>query len=43
MESEYKSQNGVTPQGTGLESLTRMLRVLFFCFLTLIVGVFLYY
>lgn len=28
---------------TGLQSLTRMLRILFFCFLTLIIAVFVYY
>ncbi len=32
-----------TPQATGMASLTRMLRILFFCFLTLIAGVFIYY
>lgn len=30
-------------QAAGMASLTRMLRILFFCFLTLIAGVFIYY
>ncbi|MCQ2396646.1 MAG: hypothetical protein MJ106_02990 [Lentisphaeria bacterium] len=42
MEYDSKLPNEATP-GTGLASLTRMLRILFFCFLALIIGAFAYY
>jgi len=42
-DSNLELQNGGNAQGTGLASLTRMLRILFFCFLALIIGVFVYY
>lgn len=43
MESDDNRIQANAPQGTGLASLTKMLRVLFFCFLALIIGVFVYY
>ncbi len=43
MESHPQPPLPETPQATGMASLTRMLRILFFCFLTLIAGVFIYY
>ncbi len=43
MDSEKNIQNGAPQAEAGLRSLMRMLRILFFCFLTLIVAVFVYY
>ena len=43
MESENSRMNTSQPAASGFTSLMRMLRILFFCFLTLIIGVFVYY
>lgn len=42
-ENLHSQRPATEPPASGMASLMRMLRILFFCFLTLIVGVFLYY